>query len=134
MKRGKIWANLSVADLQRTTDFYTKLGFRSNMSRESADLTSFLFGKDDFIIHFFKPEILQSAMNGKVANTKQGSEVIFTLSAESEEEVREWAKKAKEAGGSIFKEASHDANGFYYCVFADPDGHKFNVLLTGPKM
>ena len=68
-------------------------------------------------------------MNDKIADLKNGSEVIFSLSSESEEEVNDWATKAKEAGGTIFKKAGRHEDGYYYCVFADPDGHKFNVLL-----
>jgi len=134
MKAAKIWANLSVKDLERTDAFYTKLGFKSNMSRPSDDLTSFSFGKDDFIIHFFRQEKLEPAMGGKAADLSLGNEIIFTLSAESEEDVRQWAIDAKAAGGNIVREATHDDNGYYYCVFADPDGHKFNVLALGPGM
>jgi uncharacterized protein len=134
MKAAKIWANLAVTDLKRTADFYTKLGFKSNMTQPSNDLTSFSFGKDDFIVHFFKQEILEKAMGGKAADLNQGNEIIFTLSAQSDEEVRQWAIDAKEAGGKVIREASHDENGYYYCVFADPEGHKFNVLSVGSKM
>src|ERR1700733_1999301 len=134
MKARKIWANLSVKDISRTADFYTQLGFTSNMSRDSTDLTSFRFGDDNFVIHFFKEEKLQAAMNENVADLKDGNEVMFSLSAESEEEVRSWAAKAKEAGGTIFREASAGEKGYYYCGFADPDGHMFNVLLVTPAM
>lgn len=134
MQAAKIWANLSVKDLNRTAAFYSNLGFKSNMTQPSDDLTSFLFGTDEFIIHFFRQEKLEPAMGGKAADLSQGNEVIFSLSAESEEEVRQWASNAKSAGGAIIKEAAHDENGYYYCVFADPDGHKFNALLVCPKM
>lgn len=30
MKPKMIWANLAVSDLERTTKFYTELGFKSN--------------------------------------------------------------------------------------------------------
>jgi uncharacterized protein len=134
MKLAKIWANLSVKDIVRTADFYTKLGFKSNMSRDSTELTSFLFGEDNFVIHFFRQDRLEDAMNGKTADLKDGNEVMFSLSAEREEEVRAWADNAKEAGGTIFREAKPDENGYYYCGFADPDGHMFNVLLIKPAM
>lgn len=130
MKPARIWANLPVKDVKRTAEFYSKLGFKSNMSKESDELTSFLFGSDNFIIHFFAEERLAKAMNGKVADTSQGNEIIFSLSAETSEEVHAWAKLAKDAGGTIFREPSADENGYFYCVFADPDGHKFNVLLV----
>ena len=51
MNPKKIWANLAVSDLDRTTKFYFELGFKSNGS--SKELTSFFVGDDDFVIHFF---------------------------------------------------------------------------------
>jgi predicted lactoylglutathione lyase len=66
MKPTKIWANLGVEDLERTTKFYTELGFKSNGS--SQELTSFFVGEDDFVIHFFLKDILQSNMKGEIAD------------------------------------------------------------------
>ena len=66
MKPKQIWANLTVEDLERTTKFYTELGFRSNGS--SKELTSFLVGKNDFVIHFFLKDILKSNVAGEVAD------------------------------------------------------------------
>ncbi len=135
MKTKQIWANVAVKDVNRTDEFYTTLGIKPNKPPHiTAELTSFVFGEDDFVIHFFKEEKLQASMNGKIADLNNGNEVIFSLSAQSEDDVTKWAKKAKEAGGTIIKEAARQEDGYYYCVFADPDGHKFNVLLIEKGM
>ena len=135
MKTTKIWANLAVKDVERTAAFYTSLGITPNKPPHiTPDLTSFLFGDEDFVIHFFKEERLQASMNGNVADLQKGNEVIFSLSATSEEEVKDWAAKVKAAGGTIIKEAGRQEDGYFYCVFADPDGHKFNVLLIEEGM
>jgi hypothetical protein len=34
-------------------------------------------------------------------------------------------QRVRDAGRTVVKEPGKD----YYCVFADPDGHKLNVLL-----
>ena len=47
----------------------------------------------------------------------------------TEAEVNEWAEKVKNAGGNIFHEVERDEANYYGFAFADPDGHKFNVLL-----
>src|ERR1043166_5872375 len=99
MNPKKIWSNLAVSNLERTTKFYSDLGFKFNGS--SKDLTSFLIGKDDFIMHFFLKEILQPAMKGELTDTQKSNEVIYTLSAESKAEVDDWAKEVKQAGGKI---------------------------------
>ncbi len=126
MKTKKIWANLAVSDLDRTTKFYTALGFKPNGS--SKELTSFLVGESNFIIHFFLKDILQSNVQGEITDQKQGNEVVFTLSADNKEEVNLWAQEVKKAGGNMISEPEAFGPGYYGFIFTDPDGHKFNVF------
>lgn len=129
-----IWANLLVKDIKRTAEFYTKLGFTPNGENKSDQLVSFLFADNKFIIHFFRQEESQKVMWGKAADIKEGNEIMLSLSAGSKEEVDNWTKSAQEAGADILKEAGEDERGFYYSVFADPDGHKFNILWVKEGM
>ncbi|MCD6063323.1 MAG: glyoxalase, partial [Flavipsychrobacter sp.] len=39
-----------------------------------------------------------------------------------------WAKEVEEAGGKIVSSPEAFGAGYYGFVFADPDGHKFNVF------
>ena len=126
MNPKKIWANFGVEDLDRTTKFYTALGFKSNGA--SKELTSFLVGKDDFVIHFFLKDVLKSNVNIKLADPENENEIIFTLSAESKEDVDLWENEVKKAGGKIISSAEEFGKGYYGFVFSDPDGHKFNVF------
>ena len=82
MKAQKIWANFSVKDAKRTSEFYTQLGFKANKPNNNPRLASFLFGEDDFVIHFFEQgsKIDEYLTPGGAATT---SEIIFTLSAET---------------------------------------------------
>jgi predicted lactoylglutathione lyase len=122
----KIWANFGVHDLDRSTKFYTKLGFKSNGA--SAQLTSFFFGEENFVIHFFLKDVLEPATKGKLADTKSGNEIIFTLSADTREDVHTWAREVRVAGGTVISEPEDFGEGYYGFVFTDPDGHKFNVF------
>ena len=131
MKPKKIWANFSVKDVNRTRQFYTDLGFKPNKQNNYPKLASFLFGDDDFVIHFFEQG---SQIDEYLTSEAQTSEIIFTLSAETEAEVKEWAEKVKNAGGKVFHEAGRDQTNHYGFAFADPDGHKFNVLLIEAGM
>lgn len=126
MKTKKIWANYTVADLDRTTKFYTQIGFKPNGANK--DLTSFKVGESDFIIHFFLKEVLQSNVKMEIADIKHGNEIIFTLSADSKEEVDNWEKEVRNAGGTIVSPPEEFGPGYYGLVFADADGHKFNVF------
>src|SRR5690242_19923622 len=126
MKPKKIWANLTVDNLDRTTKFYTELGFKSNGVNK--ELTSFFFGEDDFVIHFFLKDVLKSNVEGEVADLKHGNEIVFTLSADTKEEVDRWEKEVRNAGGTIVSAAEEFGPGYYGFLFTDPDGHKFNVF------
>ena len=132
MKAKKMWGNFRVQDAKRTNQFYTKLGFTPNRPNNDPKLASFLFGDDDFVIHFFEQgsQIDEYLTSG----SKTTSEIIFTLSAETEAEVKEWAEKVKNAGGNVFHEVKRDETNHYGFGFADPDGHKFNVLLMEEGM
>ncbi len=126
MKAKKIWANFGVRDLERTTAFYKQLGLKHNGA--SDQLTSFFFGEENFIIHFFLKDILEPAMKGPISDTASGNEIIFTLSADSKEEADQWEKEIQQAGGTIVSRPETFGEGYYGFVFADPDGHKFNVF------
>ena len=132
MKAKMIWANFSVEDAKRTNQFYTQLGFKPNGANNYPKLASYLFGDNDFVIHFF--ERGSQIDEYLTAGSKNGSEIIFTLSAESEQEIQEWVKNIKAAGGTIFQQAGRDKTGYFSFGFSDPDGHKFNVLLMEEGM
>jgi predicted lactoylglutathione lyase len=132
MKAKKIWANFSVKDAKRTNQFYTQLGFTPNHANNDPTLASFRFGDRDFVIHFFERGSKIDEYLTPGPNTV--SEIIFTLSAETEAEVNEWADKVRNAGGNIFRKARRDEANYYGFSFADPDGHKFNVLLMDKLM
>src|SRR5687768_14689683 len=126
MKTKSIWANLAVSDLERTTKFYTEIGFKSNGS--SNELTSFIVGENEFVINFFIKDTLKTAIKGELADLQQGNEVVFTLGAQSRKEVDNWEKVVSRAGGKIVSRPEEFGEGYYGFVFADPDGHKFNVF------
>ncbi|UNY99340.1 VOC family protein [Zhouia spongiae] len=135
MNPKRIWANLGVANIDKTRDFYLALGFQLN-GTPTKDLVSFLFGDDAFVIHFFEKEKLKQSMEGEISNLNQGNEIMFTMAAESKKEFDTWIAEIKKAGGSVFFDSNtdrkefYDKNGYYVCVFADPDGHKFNLFYN----
>jgi len=130
MKPKKIWANVGVSDLARTEKFYNALGFKPNGKHSTTkELTSFLMSDDNFVMHFFLKDILEPAMKGKIADTQNVNEIIFTLSAESKTEVDQWATAVEKAGGTNISQPEEFGEGYYGFVFADPDRNEFNVFL-----
>ena len=131
MIAGKIWANFRVKDVKQTREFYSRLGFTPNQYNDEK-LASFSFGEEGFVIHFFeKDSQIDTYLKFESGDS---NEIIFTLSADSEEEIREWEGKVELAGGSVITAAGRDGLGYFGLVFADPDGHRFNLLLMEKGM
>ncbi|MDR6370114.1 putative lactoylglutathione lyase [Chryseobacterium bernardetii] len=130
MKPKMIWANLAVANLERTQKFYTELGFKPNNPHTSNELVSFFMAGNEFIIHFFLKNVIENNLKSmKFGDPQSSNEMIFTLSAESKNQVNEWAEEVRNAGGTIVSEPESFGENYYGFVFADPDGHKFNVFF-----
>jgi len=127
MKPKMIWANLVSTDLAKTAKFYSDLGFKIN-GNLTDEAVSFFFGSNDFVINFFTVQRLGNSVNGNLTSPVNGNEIIFSLSAVSREEVTEWFEKVKSIGGTVFSEPQNYELGYTF-GFADPDGHKFNVLF-----
>lgn len=126
MEAKMIWANLVSTDLHKTSKFYTDLGFKAT-GVNSEEAASFRFGKNHFVINFFTKERLANEVNGNLKTPGQENEILFSLSAETKDDVDNWFEKVKEMGGRIFSEPQKYEKGYTF-GFADPDGHKFNVL------
>lgn len=138
MKTKMIWANLGVESVERTRLFYQRLGFELN-GQPTEELVSFFFSDLNFIIHFFKKDRLKESLEGELSDLNKGNEVLFSLSAETKPDYDKWVEQIKQAGGKIHFDSNHDRkefydeNGFFVCVFSDPDGHKFNLLYNKNK-
>ena len=132
MKPKKIWANLAIENIDRTTKFYTTLGFK--LIGTSNDLTSFTFGEYGFIINFFLKDVLEKNIKSEISSLKHGNEIIFTIGAESKEEVDIWQTEVISAGGTILQVAEEFGQDYYGFNFSDPDGHLFNVFYMETKM
>ncbi len=63
-----------------------------------------------------------------VADTATNAEVLISIDAESKEEVDELAKKAADAGATIFAKPGEKDGWMYGFGFIDPDNHRWNVL------
>ncbi len=125
-----IWLNLPVKDLAKSIHFFTQIGFTNNPGPgNTTNSASFLVGDKKVVLMLFTQDSFTGFTRHALADTSKGSEVLFSLGAVTREDVDNYARNAKAAGGTVFAEPS-DANGFMYgCGFADPDGHRWNALF-----
>jgi len=125
----EFWINLPVKDVNKSREFFTKLGFTLNPHYgNSAESASFLVGAKNIVVMLFAKSTFKGFTKNALADPKKGTEVLLSIDAESREEVDEMAKKAAKAGGAVFSEPAENQGWMYGCGFADLDGHRWNVL------
>jgi uncharacterized protein len=125
-----IWLNLPVKDLARSVTFFSAMGFARNPGPGNSEQSaSFTIGEKKVILMLFAEDVFSDFTKHALADTSKGSEVLFSLGADSRDQVDDMASRARSAGGTVFAEA-RESNGFMYgCGFCDPDGHRWNVLF-----
>ena len=124
-----LWLNLPVREPERAKEFYRQLGFRLNEQYASQDGSScFIVGDNKVVLMLFPESTFHSFTGNAVADSRQSTEVLFSLGANSRDEVDEFAMKAERAGGSVYSRPGEKGGWMYGCGFADPDGHRWNVL------
>lgn len=127
----KIFINLPVQDLQRSIDFFKTLGYTFNKQFTNEDGTCLVLGDDIFVMLLVKP-FFKGFLTNDVADSKQVSEVIISLSVDSREAVEALVEKALAAGASPSKEPT-DMGFMYNRSFLDPDGHHWEVFYMDPN-
>ncbi|MDD5094677.1 MAG: extradiol dioxygenase [Dehalococcoidia bacterium] len=129
-----LWINLPVKDIRKSKEFFIKIGFPLHSGPGNMDHSaSFSLGDNRVIVMLFSQQMFESFTQDRIADTKQGTEVLFSLGAETREEVDEMANKAARAGGTIFAKPQEREGWMYGCGFADLDGHRWNVLYMDPS-
>ncbi len=125
----QFWLNLPVKDIKRSREFFTKLGFKFNPNNGNTDHSiCLLIGEKEVVVMMFDEPTFKGFTNNEITSTKQSTEVLLSIDAQSKEEVDEMVEKVKAAGGTS-NHVPKPMTGFMYgCVFSDLDGHRWNVL------
>ncbi|WP_138992268.1 VOC family protein [Larkinella sp. C7] len=127
----QIFVNLPVKDLNRSVDFFTKLGYRFNPQFTDEKATCMIISEDIFVMLLVEP-FFQSFTKKAIADSTQTTESIICLSAESREAVDELVSKAVAAGGKTPNE-KQDQGFMYGHGFEDLDGHLWEVMWMDPS-
>ena len=124
-----VWINLPVKDLAASTLFYEGIGLTRNPGPGNSDNSAcFVIGEKKVVLMLFAENAFVGFTNNALADCSKGTEVLFSVGMESRAHVDELAKRAKSAGGQVFREPG-ESNGFMYgCGLIDPDGHRWNGL------
>ncbi len=123
----KIFINLPVRDLKKTSDFFTHLGFTFNPQFSDENAVSMVIS-DDITVMLLKEPFFQTFTEKQIVDARKATEVILSLSAESKAEVDSMINKVLTAGGSSPKPAT-DHGWMYYRSFQDLDGHHWEIAF-----
>jgi predicted lactoylglutathione lyase len=126
----QFWLNLPVKNIEKSKQFFTALGFKFNEKQGNGPNSAcLLLGDKDIVCMLFDEPTFKQCMGEAAMNLGYSSEVLLSIDAQSKEEVDEMAAKAIAAGGSSNHKPTDMKGWMYGCVFADIDGHRWNVFI-----
>ena len=121
----QIFVNLPVKDLQRSRQFFSRLGFGFNEQFSNDDAACLIIGENIFAMLLVE-RFFQGFTNKPVADATTVTEVLTCLSCESRDEVDALVAKAIEAGGRA-PNPKQDHGFMYGHGFEDLDGHVWEL-------
>jgi predicted lactoylglutathione lyase len=126
----KIFVNLPVKDLNKSVEFFTKLGFTFNPQFTDETATCMVVSEDIFVMLLTHPKF-KSFTPKEICDATRSTEVLVCLSSESREAVDSMVGKAVAAGGTTYNEPQD--HGFMYGHgFQDLDGHIWELIYMDP--
>lgn len=122
----QVFLNLPVKNLNKSIEFFTKLGFTFNPQFTDETATCMIISDNIFAMLLTEKKFREFTRK-EIADAKKTTEVLIAIDAESREKVDEMVKTAADAGGIIYA-AAQDHGWMYQHSFADLDGHQWELL------
>ncbi len=122
----QIFVNLPVKDLNKTVEFFTKLGFTFNPKFTDENATCMIVNNDIFVMLLVE-KFFKTFTKREICDTTKDTEVIIALSTESRENVDQRINKVIEAGGKESREPQ-DHGWMYGRSFEDINGYLWEVI------
>jgi uncharacterized protein len=127
----KIFVNLPVKDLNKSIEFFSKLGYTFNAQFTDETATSMIVAEDIYVMLLTEAKF-KTFTPKPVCDATKSTEVLVALSCENRQQVDEMVRKAVAAGGSTYNEPQD--HGFMYAHgFQDLDGHIWEVFFMDPS-
>ena len=127
----KIFVNLPAKNLQRSIEFFTKLGFSFNAQFTDKTATCMIVS-DDIFVMLLTHDKFQTFTPNAICDARKSTEVLVCLSVDSREHVDDMVRKAVAAGGSTYN-APQDHGFMYGHGFQDLDGHIWEIIFMEPS-
>ncbi|MCA6068139.1 VOC family protein [Chryseobacterium sp. RG1] len=128
MEINQIYVNLPVQDVQKTREFWTKLGFSINEQFSDEKAICVIMKEDHIYTMFLKEEFFQTFTDRPVTKGET-TQTLLAIGVNSREEVDNMVKTAIENGGSKYSEPQ-DHGWMYQKAFSDLNGHQWEVMFA----
>ena len=127
----KIFVNLPVKDLQKSIEFYTKLGYNFNPQFTDETATCMIISEDIYAM-LLTHDKFKSFTAKEICDTTKATSALISLSCESRAQVDELVAKALAAGGATSSEPTD--HGFMYSHdYEDLDGNGWGLFWMDPS-
>ncbi|MFC0276961.1 VOC family protein [Enterococcus devriesei] len=124
-----VFVNYPVKDVQASTEFYEKLGFKKNEDFSNEQSSSMVWD-DNFWIMLLEYDFYNLFLKGKkIADTRTQSGTLTAFSVESPAVVKKIAEAAKANGGSYHSvEMDMQEDQMFSLEVVDLDGNQFEPV------
>jgi predicted lactoylglutathione lyase len=122
----QVFINLPVADLIRSMEFYSAIGFENN-PQFTDETAACMVLSDEIFVMLLTHKKFRDFTKKEIADTQKSIAVINALGMESVEKMNDMAEKALAAGGRESYEPK-DYGFMQQRTFEDPDGHNWEVF------
>jgi predicted lactoylglutathione lyase len=126
-----IFVNLPVSDLQRSTAFYEALGARKNPQFSDDTATCIVFS-DTIHAMLLTHDKFRQFTPKSIADSRNSTEVLICISADSRAAVDAMVGGADKAGGRSDPAPVQDHGFMYSRSLEDPDGHIWEIMWMDP--
>ena len=130
MKINQIYVNLPVKDIQKTKEFWTKLGFSINEQITDERAVCVIMNDNTYVM-FLTEEHFQTFSERPVPKGDT-TQVLIAIGLDSREEVDQLVNTAVE-NGAYQHEEPQDYGWMYHNSFWDINGHGWNVMFSDPS-
>ena len=122
----QVFINLVVQDVEKSMDFYSKLGFTNNPQFSDETAKCMVWSETIFLMIMI-PEKFSTFATKPIADTKSKLAGIFSLSVDSIEEVNHIVENGLQAGGKEPNEMK-DYGFMQQRTIEDFDGHTWEIF------
>jgi predicted lactoylglutathione lyase len=126
----KIFVNLPVKDLNKSKEFFGKLGYTFNAQFTDEKAACMIISEDIYTMLLTEP-FFKTFTSKEIADTSKSTEMLICLSADSREQVDELYDKAVAAGAKTPRD-KNDMGFMYNVTFEDLDGHTWEIMWMDP--